>query len=187
MINYRRKKMIKKLFFISIFVFTLSSIGSYCFAVGYGGERVLFDIVLTISNRTKKIRAGEKIVVDVKLTNFGIGITENTKVPVKIDYSVDSDKSNILKESEDRSVAGREESFQKEFLIPVDTELGQYTLFAKMTYNQKDVASSSDIFEIVGKTSFFYSWPFWTIVVGVSMLVIAISIIPPLMKKPEIK
>jgi len=125
-------------------------------------KELLFGISLTIPQEYKKIKAGESILADIRVVNFSTGISPETKTDVSIDYSIkDEQKNVILSDQEKRIIIGKEESFSKKFKTPSNIEPSPYTLYAKMTYNEKDVATSSDSFEIIPKIKWLDYWKWW--------------------------
>lgn len=122
-------------------------------------KEILFSINLTIPQEYKKIKPGESILVDIRVLNFNAEVSPETKTDIGIDYLIENDKGNaILSNQEKRAVIGKEEFFSKTFKTPSNIEPGQYTFYAKMTWGEKDMASSSDSFEIISKPDY---WKWW--------------------------
>jgi hypothetical protein len=120
---------------------------------------LLFGINLTIPQEYKKIKAEESILADIRLLNSSPGVSPETKTDISIDYSIkDAQENVILSDKEKRTIIGKEESFSKKFKTPSDIKPGPYTLYAKMTYNEKEVATSSDNFEIISKIKWLGYW-----------------------------
>jgi len=129
----------------------------------------LFDVILNIDQKSKKIKAGEDLLLHVKLLNFGENVTPDSTVNVTFDYIIENaDREKIAKFTEKRKVRGRESSFDKKISTPQNISPGQYFVFAKMTYGKNQEASSSDGFEIIQPLSAVM----WTIIISLIVLII---------------
>lgn len=109
----------------------------------------LFDVILGVKKESKKIFSGDNLKIDMKLVNFGENIQESTITNIELTYLIEnSNREEVLRKTEKRQVRGRESSFVKELAMPKNLKPGQYFISAKMTYGDKQEASSSDTFKI---------------------------------------
>jgi len=99
----------------------------------------LFDIILTIPEKSKLIEPGEELLVSIELINFG----GPGRTPVAISYIItDSDGNLVLIEHEDRIVL-TQMSFLKTIELP-ELPRDNYKLFVEMLYSNTSAITTGE-------------------------------------------
>lgn len=102
----------------------------------------LFDLVLTIPEKSKYLKSGDDLLVSLELTNFG----GPGKTPTMITYIITNDAGEIVMiEHENREVE-TQSSFLKEIDLP-EGMYGSYKIFVEMLYSDTS-ASAQDEFRV---------------------------------------
>lgn len=111
----------------------------------------LFDVDVDVLADSKKIFAGEEILLEVNLFNVrGFG-----RVDVGVEYSIKDLKGNLVATEHETLAVETQAKFTRALLVPSDLRPGTYVAFVKVTYADS-VGTSSDLFEVKAKTIRLY-------------------------------
>lgn len=99
----------------------------------------LFDIVLTIPEKSREIESGEDLLISLELINFG-GPGETD---VSIAYIITNSKGDIVLIEHEKRVVETQVSFLKTIDIP-DLSYGKYKLFVEMLYSNTSAIATGE-------------------------------------------
>jgi len=137
-------------------------------------KKILFDIALDLIK--SEISIGDNLNVKIGLINLGVP----GRVNVRLYYTIsDSNNNAVLKESEAVEVETQKE-FIKNFKLPSDAAIGDYTISAELLYGE-NTAISSTLFKItkgpikIGPVKLEFSL-IWVLII-LAVILIALTII----------
>ena len=137
-------------------------------------KNILFDIALDLIK--SEISIGDNLNVKIGLINLGVP----GRVNVRLYYTIsDSNNNAVLKESEAVEVETQKE-FIKNFKLPSDAAIGDYTISAELLYGE-NTAISSTLFKItkgpikIGPVKLEFSL-IWVLII-LTVILIALTII----------
>lgn len=137
-------------------------------------RKPLFDVMVSIRDESLEVMPGEELVADVTLVNIDrIGV-----VNVSVDYAIENFEGNVIVEETELVAVETEKDFVKVFVIPENTEPGDYVLYVKATYEGR-VGSASAAFGIV-KRGFNLPW----LILLIILLIVLILLLSRKKKKP---
>ena len=111
----------------------------------------LFDVDVNVLPDTKKILAGEEIVMEINLFNVrGFG-----RVDVTVEYSIKDLQGNLLSTEHETLAVETEAKFTRKVLVPSNLRPGTYVAFVKVIYADS-TGISSDVFEVQAKSIRLY-------------------------------
>lgn len=116
------------------------------FSVEVESPKPLFDVSLEIFEDDKEIFPGQELSSRIEIFNLG----EVKKADVEIEYLVKSLEGEIIATATETAAIDTKASFIKKISIPKNTPLGDYILYAKVSYNGQ-IASSSEWFYIISE------------------------------------
>ena len=133
-------------------------------------KQALFDVKIEIPTQYKYIFPGEELIAKIEMFNLG----GTRKLDVEVEYIIkNKDGINISRETETIGVETTA-SVLKTFQIPPNVNLGDYILYARVTYNNQ-VASATEWFSII-KKPFFNKEDNKLIIYGTILLIIMVLI-----------
>ena len=115
------------------------------------GTSPLFDITVTVPETSKKVAAGDDLLMTIKLINIG----SEGRVDVYLDYIINYTDGKTLLKSQETVAIETQASFVRTFRIPKDAKPGTYHLNTKITYANGKTAASEDSFEVIVKRTAF--------------------------------
>ncbi len=99
----------------------------------------LFDVILTIPEKSREIEPGEDLLISIELINFG-GPGETN---VSIAYIITNSKGDIVLIEHEKRVVETQASFLKTIDIP-DLSYGNYKLFVEMLYSNTSAIATGE-------------------------------------------
>lgn len=90
----------------------------------------LFDIVVDIPENYKRVRAGDELLTSISLINVGSG----GRIDIFLDYWITDIAGNTVLSEKETVAVETQNNFVRTFDIPDDTEPGDYTFHAKLSY-----------------------------------------------------
>lgn len=99
----------------------------------------LFDIILTIPEKSKEIISGEDLLVSIELINFG-GPGETD---VSINYIITNSEGDIVLIEHEKRIVETQASFLKEIDLP-DVMYGDYKLFVELLYSNTSAIATEE-------------------------------------------
>ena len=99
----------------------------------------LFDIILTIPEKSREIESGEDLLISIELINFG-GPGETN---VSIAYIITNSKGDIILIEHEKRVVETQASFLKTIDFP-DLSYGKYKLFVEMLYSNTSAITTGE-------------------------------------------
>lgn len=109
----------------------------------------LFDVLVQVTQRYKRILPGEEVVVGVKLLNFGFA---GKAVDVPVEYIVEDARGRTITASSETVAVSTQISLLKTFHTAPNAEPGEYTVIVQVP-SRGMRALSSDTFEVVSNAS----------------------------------
>jgi hypothetical protein len=106
-------------------------------------EKVLFDVILSIDEKFRKVFPGDKIILNVSLINLG----DSGKTRIPVTYEIKDFNDNVLISDSDSVSVETELSFSKIIKIPILFRDGSYVVSVEIEFGDS-IASSSKIFEV---------------------------------------
>ena len=98
----------------------------------------LFDIILTIPEKSKFIESGEKLLISVELLNFG----QPGKINVTLNYIVTNSFGDLVFIEHENRVVETQISFLKELDLP--KLRGRHKLFVELLYSNTSAIASEE-------------------------------------------
>lgn len=138
----------------------------------YTATEPLFDIYLTLNDEYKKICAGEKIKINIKLENYA----KVELLDAFMTYWVVDENNKLIAEIKDTRAVEKGTNFNVELQIPDSVNNGTYRVYAEITYNGNKTAIAGSSFEVLSKNicktpSLKISWKyFFYLLIGVIAL-----------------
>ena len=99
----------------------------------------LFDLHVTIPEKSQEIKAGEDILISVELVNFG----NPGKTDVALSYIITNVQGEIVLIEHENQAIETQGSFLKSIHLP-NLPLGKYTVFVEILYSDKSAIASSE-------------------------------------------
>jgi len=116
----------------------------------------LFDVSVDIPSSYKEIENGQRLLTSLKLINLGA----DKRVDVFLDYTIkDSEGKTILTQAETVAVE-TQANLVRYFSLPNNLNVGDYELFVKLSYQNKEALAKSS-FEVVQEKSVIPSYVYW--------------------------
>ena len=157
-------------------------------------EGLLFDVKVKILEKYREVFAGESIVSEITLYNFGE--TDEEK-DITVIYYIQNSEGELIGSKSSETVAVRTKTdYIKEFFIPKHTESGEYEFVVEAEYacphtaNETDFSSSSSRFTIIEEepsysplTSLKFNWLWIIIPMGLIILFLIILLFKRRKKK----
>ena len=111
----------------------------------------LFDVSVDVLAQSKKLFAGQELLLDVSLVNVrGFG-----RVDVVVEYSIKDLQGNVVATQHETLAVEKQLKFAKSISVPSDLKPGTYVAIAKVTYGDS-VGVSSSLFEVTAKSIRLY-------------------------------
>jgi len=105
----------------------------------------LFDIYLTLSDKSKKICPGNKIKAEITLKNYG----KIELLDAFMTYWILDENNSLIVEVKNTQAVESKTSFNVELEIPIETSEGIYKLYAEITYSGNKTAIAGETFGIL--------------------------------------
>ncbi len=103
----------------------------------------LFDIVLTIPEKSQQISSGEDLLMSIELINFG---TED-KTDVSISYIITSEEGDIILIEHESLTVGVQYQFIKEIDLP-ELRYGKYKILIEMLYSDTSAIATGEFLSL---------------------------------------
>ncbi len=105
----------------------------------------LFDVLVQVTQKYKRVLPGEEVVVGVKLLNFGFA---GQAVDVPVEYVVEDARGRTVSASSETVAVSTQISLLKTFTTAPNTDPGEYTVVVQVP-SRGMRALSSDTFQVV--------------------------------------
>ena len=149
--------------------------------VEIASQLVLFDASIFIPSEFKELNSGDTLETEITLFNVG----SPRKVDVLLNYRIlDLEGNTVLEESE--TIAVQEQlTFNKEFYLPSEIEMGTYVLGLEVIY-VNSVAVSSSMFDIISEEVVISGVSKGVVVILISLVIVILLLgIVMLLRKRE--
>jgi len=114
----------------------------------------LFDVAVNVLPKTKRVLAGEQVLLEVSLYNIrGFG-----RVDVVVEYIIKDLKENVIASEHETLAVETQAKFTRSILVPSTVLPGTYVAYAKVTYGDS-VGVGSSLFEVAAKSIKLYPIP----------------------------
>lgn len=100
----------------------------------------LFDIILTIPEKSREITPGEDFLVSIELLNFG----GPGKTNVSISYIITNSVGDVVLIEHEKKVVETQQSFLKTIDLPDELTYGDYKLFVEMLYSNTSAVATGE-------------------------------------------
>ena len=100
----------------------------------------LFDIILTIPEKSRELTPGEDLLTSIELINFG----DPGKTNISINYIITNSKGDIVLIEHEKRVVETQDSFLKTIDLPDKLKYGNYRLFAEMLYSNTSAVATGE-------------------------------------------
>lgn len=105
-----------------------------------GVGNALFDIILTIPEKSKVISSDENLLISVELVNFG----KESKTDVDIAYIITNGEGDVVLIEHEKRVVQTQDQFLKEIKLP-DT-YGKHKILVELLYSNTSAITSGEFF-----------------------------------------
>lgn len=105
----------------------------------------LFDVLVAVTQKYKRVLPGEEVIVGVKLLNFGFA---GKAVDVPVEYLVEDERGRTVSASSETVAVSTQISLLKTFNTAPNTDPGEYTVIVQVP-SRGMRALSSDTFQVV--------------------------------------
>jgi len=146
-----------------------------------GPTEPLFDIYLTLLDKSKEICPGNKIKAEITLENYG----KIELIDAFMTYWIINENNTLIAELKDTRAVKKGIDFNMELKIPESAIKGTYRLYAEITYGRNKTAVAGETFEIRSKEN-CTSYPllnfYWRDLLYVGIIIIIFLLILILIK-----
>lgn len=107
----------------------------------------LFDIVIEIPEAYRTVTPGNELLTSIKLVNLG----SSGRIDVILDFWITDSGGNLIFSKKETVAVETQANFVRVFDIPKNTEPGNYTIYAKITYADGKIAVAQYSFNVAEK------------------------------------
>ena len=104
----------------------------------------LFDIILTIPDKSRQIKPNEDLMLSIELINFG----SHGKTDVSLAYIITNSYGDVILIEHQDKVIQTQASFIKEIDLPEKLTYGTYKIFIEMLYSNASAIATGE-FEVI--------------------------------------
>ena len=136
----------------------------------FDSGKQLFDVNINVLPDYKKIKQGDKVLIQITLLNlrgFGSG-------NVRVSYSIKDSDDNLIATQEESVFVETQSKFVRELVLPSEIKPGTYLAFVDAFTGTNRVGAGSDTFEVQSVYSYKYAFPLKYYAIGASVLLIVI-------------
>ena len=139
-------------------------------------KEALFDVKLKVSEGSKKITPGMKILANLDMFNLG----ELKDIDIILEYWIENQNKTIIDHRKESLAVNERVIITKDFRLPYKMEEGIYSFNAKLIYGKDNKeASASEIFEVVNEIplwryilNFIENYYIWFVITLLTIIVI---------------
>lgn len=139
-------------------------------------KEALFDVKLKVSEGSKKVIPGMKILANLDMINLG----ELKDIDITLEYWIEDQNKKIIDHRKETLAVNEKVILTKDFRLPYQMEEGIYSFNAKLIYGKDNKeASASEIFEVVNEIplwrhvlNFIENYYIWFVITLLTMIVI---------------